>query len=75
MAFASPIPRAQFDIGQFITQVSQQIAQPAPQTNAFQTNGFQNAFDPFFRVQPTQSGSGGGYGPRPGGTRKPGYRR
>ena len=74
MAFASPIPRAQqFDLGQLFTQFGQQFAQPAPQTNSFQTNGFQNVFDSF--VQPTQSGSGGGYGPRPGGTRKPGYGR
>ena len=69
MAFASPIPRAQFDLGQFLTQVSQDFAQSAPQTGQW------NAFDSFVEVQPTQSGSGGGYGPRPGGTRKPGYGR
>ena len=69
MAFASPIPRAQqFDLGQFFTQVSQEFAQSAPQWNAF---------DSFVQVptQSPQSGSGGGYGPRPGGTRKPGYGR
>ena len=69
MAFASPIPevkrvKRQFDLGQLFTQVTQQFAQPAPQTNT-NTDYDYYYFDSF--NQPTQSGSsGGGYAPRPG---------
>merc|ERR1712029_717259 len=70
MAFASPIPRAQFDFGQFLAQAAQ-VAQPlfqqAPQTNSF------DSFNNGFQTQSASSG-GGGYGPRPG-TRKPQYGR
>ena len=69
MAFASPIPgvkrvKRQFDLGQLFAQVTQQLAQPAPQTNT-NTDYDYYYFDSF--NQPTQSGSsGGGYAPRPG---------